>query len=353
MFHRKTSRRQLYGAAAVVATATLAITLQRFPGHSHATKSLNPQKLGHDISTCMLEAVTYTSSMLEKAWLENVKDWQDHFCENTDQFRGDVAAWIAAVNSYSSSTRPTNLDESVFSYFEYKYICDGMLQTYKSWIEPLSHALRHPNALCHGANKFDRGYLLMASREDVDRERQLSCLGRACQSIMIDVGASTWNTGAGGASQSWFEQAYRKNGVKFDRYLMWEATPMSDSAIFKELPPELWHKYQYFNLPASSDITNAASPINALKHVAQPGDFVVFKLDIDNFAVESALVDRIANDPRILALIDEFVYEEHVNFAPMVKCCWGATANPNLTLHDSYRHFLQLRAKGIRAHSWV
>jgi hypothetical protein len=346
-------QRTLCGAAGALVTVTLAMTLLCPSGYFYAKASVKPQQPRKDIPTCTLEAVTYTSSVLEKVWLENVKHWQDNFCENTHQFRGDVATWLAAVNPYSSSARPSNLDERVFSFFEYKYICDGRLQTHKTWIEPLSHALRHPNALCDGASIVDRSYLLMASRDDVDREGRLRCLDRACQSIMIDVGASTWNTGAGGASQSWFEQAYRKNGVKFDRYLMWEATPMSDSDIFGQLPPELWHKYQYFNVPASSDITNPASPINVLKQVAQPGDFVVFKLDIDNFVVESAILDQIVNDPMVLALVDEFVYEEHVNFGPMVKCCWRATANPNLTLHDSYQHFLQLRAKGIRAHSWV
>ena len=53
-------------------------------------------------------------------------------------------------------------------------------------------------------------------------------------------------------------------------------------------------------------------------------------------------------------LIDEFFFEQHVRFEPLMTCCWGDKAKDvqNLTLGDSMRMFLKLRKKGLRAHSW-
>lgn len=50
------------------------------------------------------------------------------------------------------------------------------------------------------------------------------------------------------------------------------------SKVYDKLPQELMHKYQYFNIPATSDIKLPSHPLNMLKSVAQPGDFVVLKL---------------------------------------------------------------------------
>lgn len=45
--------------------------------------------------------------------------------------------------------------------------------------------------------------------------------------------------------------------------------------------------------------------------------------------------------------------EHHVSFEPMQRRHWGASANPNLTLADSFDIFLALRRKGIRMHGWI
>jgi hypothetical protein len=42
-------------------------------------------------------------------------------------------------------------------------------------------------------------------------------------------------------------------------------------------------------------------------------DYVVVKLDIDNTPVETAFMDQIINDPELQALIDEMMFEHHVN----------------------------------------
>jgi hypothetical protein len=46
---------------------------------------------------------------------------------------------------------------------------------------------------------------------------------------------------------------------------------------------------------------------------------VLFKLDIDNFGVEAEIVRQLLASPETMALIDEFIWEHHVDFQPMIK----------------------------------
>lgn len=122
--------------------------------------------------------------------------------------------------------------------------------------------------------------------------------------------------------------------------------------LFKHVPGAVRAKYQYFNLPVGTDPGEPSHPLQVLKAVAQPGDYVLFKLDLDNTAVETSIFKAMLRDAELLGLIDEFVFEYHVNFAPMVPA-WGQTIDPNATLADSFQLFAELRRRGMRAHSWV
>jgi hypothetical protein len=62
-----------------------------------------------------------------------------------------------------------------------------------------------------------------------------------------------------------------------------------------------------------------------LKRIAKPEDYVVFKLDIDNSKIEAMFVEQLLASPELLALVDDFFFEHHVNvvschtlFKPMV-----------------------------------
>ena len=164
------------------------------------------------------------------------------------------------------------------------------------------------------------------------------------------------NTGFGGPSQSWFYDSYKRHGLEFDR-LVWVAEPTPVSEIFSSLPKDLWHKFQYFNWPASSNSSDASSPLNIIKKIAQPGDFVVLKLEIDTPEVEMAILRELLRDPSLLELVDEFFFEYHVIFGPMNMDWFGSLdprdAHTTDTLADSYNVFRTLREKGVRAHSWV
>jgi hypothetical protein len=83
-----------------------------------------------------------------------------------------------------------------------------------------------------------------------------------------------------------------------------------------------------------------------------PSDFVVLKIDIDNWKVEEKFVQQILDFPEISARIDEMYWEHHVNFHPM-NTYWGASVHDSFKMVDSIKIFEKLRNLGIRAHSWV
>jgi hypothetical protein len=58
-------------------------------------------------------------------------------------------------------------------------------------------------------------------------------------------------------------RSYEQRGIVMDRLLLWEAAPVTPpSCIFAELPKELFHKYQYFNIPAGTDYNDASHPVS-------------------------------------------------------------------------------------------
>ena len=266
------------------------------------------------------------------------------------------------------------MDHHVFSSFLSTYDCNGETVEKRTWIEPLSHGLRHPRAICDGDKSYhenpcdrrhmcDKDYLLLASRDDFlspSLEHYVvrgDLIKRTPQNIFVDLGASTWNAGLGGPSQSWFYSIYKSHGLEFDRFLLWEAQPTPIEKIFSELPKDLWHKYQYFNWPASSNRSDPSSPLNIIKTIAHAEDFVVLKLDIDTPEVEMEIIRRLVDDPELLELVDEFFFEHHF-WLPEMNLVWYGKPYPSPaptadTLADSYKLFLALREKGVRAHAWV
>eukprot|EP00877_Chromochloris_zofingiensis_P014514 jgi/Chrzof1/9316/UNPLg00285.t1 len=221
------------------------------------------------------------------------------------------------------------------------------------YIEPLSHALRHPLALCGAgsAELLNRDFILLESARDVHHQVEHYQSHEHGKNFYFDLGASTYKSGAGGSSQQWLIEAYSRRGIEFDRILMWEAKRTDPSLLFAEVPKQLMGAYQYFNVPISADVHDLASPLSILRRIARPSDFVVLKIDIDNWAIEKSVVQYILENDETAALIDEMAYEHHVDFKPMLSY-WGTTADMSQTLKDSYEIFKRLRHKGIRVHGW-
>lgn len=243
----------------------------------------------------------------------------------------------------------------VFSYHKITNICSRKIknQEIKIPIEPLFGFLRHPYDYCFFApNMYERKTALRLSKNYlIQRNRnEIPMYERA---FMFDLGASTYLRGAGGASQSWFIEQFRKREIYFDRIFAWEAAPMPDESIFETVPAKIVNNLTYFNLPADSTPGAKHNPLRILAEVTRPNDFVVLKIDIDTSAVEIPLIMQIIENSAMYKRVDELYFEHHVSKSPMQWRGWGDTDCGNETLPGSYELFSKLRGLGIRAHSWV
>jgi hypothetical protein len=122
--------------------------------------------------------------------------------------------------------------------------------------------------------------------------------------------------------------------------------------VWAEVPNELKPVYRWFNIPASPLALNGDNPLTHLRSQARKEDYVIFKLDIDNNYVEEQIVEQLLASPELLALIDDFYWEHHVNFQPMTSL-WELYPDDPKRMNHSLNLFTALRQAGVRAHSWT
>lgn len=102
----------------------------------------------------------------------------------------------------------------------------------------------------------DRAYLLIGTQGST---LQLAAQPRiARRHFLLDIGASLWHEGLGGSSQDWLISAYGARSVQFDRILLWEATTYTPDQLFKDVPKDAMHAYQYLNVAATAGEACAA-----------------------------------------------------------------------------------------------
>ena len=215
-------------------------------------------------------------------------------------------------------------------------------------IEPLISMLRHPRHTCFNkvSYKYARSYLVPLIAWEATPYPPP-------RSFFLDMGASLFNSGTGGASQEWFLKIYRERGVVFDRILAWEAHNMTAQRILDSFPLWVMDRLTYYNMPVETKVNGRYNPWRALRGLATPADLVIVKLDIDNSPIEQALVEQLLADPELAALIDDFYFEHHVRDSPLLHQGWGRQGIPTQNLTESYTTFTRLREMGVRAHSWV
>ena len=320
---------------------------------------------------------TYHSSEWEELWLANINTWQhEGICEALQGQREQINTFMNGTCSARTDTAWCLVDDSVHQFW-YNTI-DGRVQIQKpnsihsisavarvfpdnkkiwSWfqvenmstrqityeyIEPLVSHLRHPLARCFFVDQ-DNLFL-------VDRSYILPQFDGSRRSFLFDAGASSWNSGSGGPSLSYFTTVWKRYGVQWDHIFAWEgSTPKS--TFYKTVPVEWVPKTTYYQqwISTSPDTSPFLPAIIAAKTL--PDDYVVFKLDIDSKQVESAMANYIIKWDK-LGLIDEFLWEHHVDNYLMAPY-WGDTQDMTKSIADSYTYFLMLRQRGVRAHSWV
>lgn len=314
------------------------------------------EKIEERDQVCIMQFIKYIPSTLEQLWSAEVKDVESNErtwkagCEFLNTHLRDVQEMVSAVKRYGTDASSINLVMPNTSALEFRDSCTGAKSLVH--IEPLVSFLRHPLAICPKseprADILDKTYLFVPYKDEVTNDMSTKWL--------FDAGASTYDTGAGGASQSWFVNTYRERGIEFDRIIGWEAAKTDPSNQWDGVPADIKRKSSWFNIPVTTGMGDADNPLVFIKNLTRPEDFVVFKLDIDSPLTEIALVQQMMADPHILELVDEFYFEHHVSGSPMQWFGWGDLQNSEAelsTLQDSYELFTFLREHGVRAHSWV
>ena len=70
-------------------------------------------------------------------------------------------------------------------------------------------------------------------------------------------------------------------------------------------------RLHFYNTPIKENFTHAAHPLNIIRNICQPGDFIAVKLDIDNGPMEMAIMDAISGDTDLRRCISEMFFEQH------------------------------------------
>jgi hypothetical protein len=284
---------------------------------------------------------------LEIAWLEHMSDpqWIDHPCDfgaNGTRFGDDVATWIR------ESRNPK--DANVFSSFTHH------THSNSSFIEPLAFLLRHPLSFCNERKEWrpvtrSKDWLVLAEKQMLHSHNSTDIQKK----ILIDAGASYYDSGFGGASTKWFVDEYRSRGIVFDAIYAWEAKKMDMERYWKQVPADVHKTMHLFNRPASIDST-LNNPLARLVSECRVEDFCVLKIDVDTPSVELPWVQQILQCHDVSSRIDEFFFEHHVHGLMENKYHeefgWPSSGVSG-TYADTYRLLAELRHRGIRAHSWV
>lgn len=368
----------------------------------------------NDISTNTVKNprkfVSYTSSEWERQWIENVDRWTEEksicnvllgpqsnyvhdFLNATCTYRYDEEGdsdWCIMDDAYrplyyntanrnefqfqwsepshlvrkendrrelqrqQEPFRITSDMEHIFSKFVFLDETTG--EQYVEYIEPLVSHLRFVLAGCPTKNTIlpEEAFHEYSFRGWVVPPPSLHGGGKR---VYFDAGASEWSAGQGGPSLSYFNAIWGRHSIEFDDIYAYEMkTPVEQ---FYDTVPDPYKQLVHYqqcavsSAPADNSEEHPFLPKVIQQMYGNPEDYVLFKLDIDSPEVENGNIMYIldnANDQNAPA-IDELVYEHHVGGNYIMSRFWGH--NDDATLRASYELFLQLRLKGIRAHSWV
>jgi len=353
----------------------------------------------------------YESSIFESLWLENIEAWQHDICNKIAEpehaslseqimFRIlELKSGIEAYNqpdnnsiSVAAVTQPADNLMSSLHYYQECSIGGGPAEYSRSGvqlIEPLWGMLRDPfdNTVCHNAftnPKLDgvrsqskehlipQGYAPYAyytnRTGNIQSDKWMfgglppwynggNCLTMSLspqskpKNVFLDLGSAyfgSWRGSSNAASGEWFYNTYRHVGLHFSKFVAVEAETLEPKEVYAQIPDDLVGAYSLMNVPLTLD-DSKLDIRKVIRSLATENDFFVIKLDIDSAALEDPFAFLLLEDNGVAGLIDEMMFEHHVDIAPM-RGIWGEGLSRNLK--DSYGLFKGLRQKGIRAHSW-
>ncbi|KAI8107450.1 hypothetical protein M9435_002479 [Picochlorum sp. BPE23] len=291
--------------------------------------------------------INYTPSILEEAWYRNKGLYIDNasrICSDLDTHAQELASWVSFnTNHLKNNTYDEKLwsgVDDVFSKFVYEK-SNG--ETFTRIIEPLVGHFRHPYALPHckpmnaeAVNVQDRSYVAFGGLKPLDNDVFFSG-----KHYLFDLGTADFPTSLG-----YLIATYAKIGVEFDRIWAWESTPRPK--YWDSVPSEVQGKLHFYNKGISSDIDAQSHPLQILSKFYQPGDYVVFKLDIDNSELEMSVMKEIMEDEHLQHIISELMFEMHYD-SPDMERYFG---KPNMSYINVLETFRSCRQKGIFLHYW-
>ena len=103
-------------------------------------------------------------------------------------------------------------------------------------------------------------------------------------------------------------------------------------------------------LMVDKDPESKMNPLKSIISQFDEDDFIVVKLDIDHTPTEVPLAKQIYNSNELIAKIDQFYFEQHVNMKEIARC-WKSSMSG--TVKESMELFHGLRQKGVTSHFWV
>lgn len=309
-------------------------------------------------------APPYAPARIEAQWAANAREWGNELCARVAAERELWQRWLDGAAAGGAGT-PLEAWSTLGA--------AGLGEEAAVRLEPLAGYLRDPRPSCPSV-----GLTPLLTRDTEDAKAHIfldpayyallaASLRRAPaagqpqpRALLFDIGSTLWQgspdseTGLSGAS--WLVDAYGKLGIEFDAVHAWEASPKNAREYFGAMPLALAAKWHFYNFPVTSPaIAGSGGPgpenvLEVLRTVARPGDFVVFKIDIDAEVLEEKIVLELLADDALGALVDDFYFEHHVRNSVMGPRGWG---NVQLRdVQDSIGLFQALRRRGIRAHSW-
>lgn len=345
------------------------------------------------------ESFRYEPGILERQWVD--QKVQGSVCRIAREQMRARGAPLGKWLNYSANVvgvrnrLPTPSEASSLSSLQ---CTDGR----REYLEPLTGIARHPHAHvgCHRllgrdphfkeVDPFNISYLVLQNACPVTSKpskaspsppstSSSSGIGqrldpnakhgvRKRRNILFDLGAShykgafTLDGGFGlGPSVPLFHALYERNCIVFDQIYAWEYEVFQPQVYWDSVPAHMRSKLHFFNVPVEQEPTAnpGHSVINVLKASVRADDFVVMKVDVDNAAVEQSVVQTIATDPTVAALIDELFFEHHFFYEPG-HTIWGKPMRPDLpetnstdTVDDALNLMTRLRKRGVRAHFWI
>ena len=327
---------------------------------------------------CALRPASYHAAPLEVEWASNAPALMARgFCGQIARELGTWQAWVDAVSAVRSpelrGSKGLPQRAGAQQHMEWSYIAysaggaAGGAPDVRAHLEPLAGFLRDPRTSCPALP------LLPAFEERTFQDSKATLYldphfygvlagtlhasagaGRP-RAFLFDLGSSSWQASANqhaAAGMSWLITAYSQLGIEFDEIFAWEAKETPAAVFFGDMPSSLVARVHFYNLPVTSSATDGgpAAALRLLRDVAQPRDFVVFKLDIDMDTLEEEITLNILESEELSALVDDFYFEHHVDTGGVMDP-WWLTPHPRDTA-GSIALFQALRRRGIRAHSW-